>query len=115
MKVRRPALPRRHKRNVLALPPDTADSFVREVDENLRRDQMAERAKRYGGLVVGALALFLVLLAQAAVGIAAVVLEMPLHVALFHQFGAAVAMWVAVVHLRDMTPSPIRANAMGTA
>lgn len=47
----------------------------------------------------GALALFLVLLAQAALGIATVVLEMPLHVALSHQFGAAVAMWVAVAHL----------------
>lgn len=47
----------------MALPPDTADSFVREVDENLRRDQMAERAKRYGGLVVGALALFLIAVA----------------------------------------------------
>ena len=44
----------------MALPPDTADSFVREVDENLRRDQMAERAKRYGGLVIGAVVLFLI-------------------------------------------------------
>jgi hypothetical protein len=43
----------------LALPPDTAESFVREVDENLRRDQMAERAKRYGGFVAGAVILFL--------------------------------------------------------
>ncbi len=43
----------------MALPPDTADSFVREVDENLRRDQMAEHAKRYGALVVGAVVLFL--------------------------------------------------------
>jgi hypothetical protein len=43
----------------LALPPDTADSFVREVDENLQRDQMAERAKRYGGVIIGALLLFL--------------------------------------------------------
>jgi len=43
----------------LALPPDTADSFVREVDENLRRDQMAERAKRYGAVIIGAVVLFL--------------------------------------------------------
>jgi hypothetical protein len=43
----------------LALPPDTAESFVREVDENLRRDQMGVRAKRYGGLVAGAVVLFL--------------------------------------------------------
>src|SRR5688572_3573861 len=35
----------------LALPPDTADSFVREVDENLRRDQAADFAKRYGALL----------------------------------------------------------------
>ena len=47
----------------MALPPDTADSFVREVDENLRRDQMAERAKRYGGLVIGAVVLFLLAIA----------------------------------------------------
>ena len=47
----------------MALPPDTADSFVREVDENLRRDQMADRAKRYGGIVVGALLLFLLAVA----------------------------------------------------
>jgi cytochrome c oxidase assembly protein subunit 15 len=50
----------------------------------------------------GALLLALVLLAQAAVGIAAVVLEMPLHVALTHQFGGAVAMWLAVAHLRGL-------------
>jgi len=47
----------------LALPPDTADSFVREVDENLRRDQMAERAKRYGGVIIGAVVLFLLAVA----------------------------------------------------
>lgn len=58
------------------------------------------RGARGGG---GALALFLVLLAQAGLGIAAVVLEMPLHVALTHQFGAAVAMAVAVAHLRGLT------------
>ena len=50
----------------------------------------------------GALALLLVFLAQAALGVAAVVLEMPLHVALTHQFGGAVAMWVAVVHLKGL-------------
>ena len=47
----------------MALPPDTAESFVREVDENLRRDQMAERAKRYGGVVIGAVLLFLLAVA----------------------------------------------------
>ncbi|MDQ3074480.1 MAG: tetratricopeptide repeat protein [Pseudomonadota bacterium] len=47
----------------MALPPDTSDSFVREVDENLRRDQMADRAKRYGALVVGGIVLFLVAVA----------------------------------------------------
>ena len=47
----------------MALPPDTADSFVREVDENLRRDQMADRAKRYGGVVIGAVVLFLLAIA----------------------------------------------------
>ena len=47
----------------MALPPDTADSFVREVDENLRRDQMADRAKRYGGIVIGVVLLFLLAVA----------------------------------------------------
>ncbi len=51
------------KRTVLALPPDTAESFVREVDENLRRDQMAARAKRYGGLAIAAVILFLIAVA----------------------------------------------------
>jgi hypothetical protein len=63
MKASRLALPRRYKRNILALPPDTAESFVREVDENLRRDQMAERAKRYGGVVAVAVVLFLIAVA----------------------------------------------------
>lgn len=43
----------------MALPPDTAESFAREVDENLRRDHMQEAAKRYGGLIVSAVLLFL--------------------------------------------------------
>ncbi len=47
----------------MALPPDTAESFVREVDDNLRRDQMAERAKRYGGVVIGGVVLFLLAVA----------------------------------------------------
>lgn len=51
----------------------------------------------------GALLLLAVFVAQAALGIATVVLEMPLHVALSHQFGGAVAMWVAVAHLRGLT------------
>jgi hypothetical protein len=48
----------------LALPPDTAESFVREVDENLRRDQMAARAKRYAGLAIGGVVLFLLAVAS---------------------------------------------------
>jgi hypothetical protein len=47
----------------LALPPDTAESFVREVDENLRRDQMAARAKRFGGVAIAAVLLFLIAVA----------------------------------------------------
>ena len=43
----------------MALPPDTGESFLREVDENLRRDQMAERAKKYSGLVIGGIIIFL--------------------------------------------------------
>lgn len=60
---------------------------------------------RGAGARAGAVALLCVLVAQAVVGIVAVVLEMPLHAALLHQFGAAVAMWIAVAHLRAMTPA----------
>jgi cytochrome c oxidase assembly protein subunit 15 len=51
----------------------------------------------------GALVLLSVFVVQAALGIATVVMEMPLHVALTHQLGGAVAMWVAVAHLRGLT------------
>ena len=43
----------------LANPTDPADAFVREVDENLRRDQMADMAKSYGKWIVAAVVLFL--------------------------------------------------------
>ena len=43
----------------MAQPPDTADIFVREVDENLRRDQMRDFGKKYGNWIVGAVVLFL--------------------------------------------------------
>jgi len=44
----------------LALPPDTQnEAFLREVDENLRRDQMEGFARRYGTWLVAALVLFL--------------------------------------------------------
>jgi hypothetical protein len=45
----------------LALEPDTTNEvFLREVDENLRRDQMEQFAKRYGKWLVAAVVLFLV-------------------------------------------------------
>jgi hypothetical protein len=44
----------------LALPNDPAETFVREVDENLRRDQMRDMAKAYGKWIVAAVVLFLV-------------------------------------------------------
>lgn len=44
----------------MALPNDPAESFVREVDENLRRDQMRDMAKSYGKWIVAAVVLFLV-------------------------------------------------------
>ncbi len=45
----------------MALPPDTPnESFLREVDENLRRDQMEQFAKRYGKWLIAAVVLFLV-------------------------------------------------------
>lgn len=43
----------------MALPPDPTESFVREVDENLRRDQARDLAKTYGKWVVGAMLLLL--------------------------------------------------------
>jgi hypothetical protein len=48
----------------LALTPDTPDApneaFLREVDENLRRDQLESFAKTYGKWLIAALVLFLV-------------------------------------------------------
>ena len=44
----------------MALPTDPAETFVREVDENLRRDQLRESAQRYGKWIVAAVILFLV-------------------------------------------------------
>jgi hypothetical protein len=44
----------------LAQPPDISDTFVREVDENLRRDQLRDVAKKYAGWMIGAVLLFLV-------------------------------------------------------
>ena len=43
----------------MALPTDPAETFVREVDENLRRDQMRDMAKAYGKWIVAAVILFL--------------------------------------------------------
>jgi hypothetical protein len=44
----------------LAQPPDITDTFVREVDENLRRDQLRDFAKAYGNWLIAAVILFLV-------------------------------------------------------
>jgi hypothetical protein len=43
----------------LALPPDTGDTFLREVDENLRRDQLSGMARKYGGWLIAAVVLLL--------------------------------------------------------
>ena len=43
----------------MALPTDPADTFVREVDENLRRDQLRETAERYGKWIIAGLVIFL--------------------------------------------------------
>lgn len=43
----------------MAFPTDPAESFVREVDENLRRDQAQDFMKKYGPWIVGAALLFL--------------------------------------------------------
>ena len=44
----------------MALPNDPAESFVREVDENLRRDQLRDMAKSHGKWIVVAVILLLV-------------------------------------------------------
>ena len=43
----------------MALPTDPADTFVREVDENLRRDQLRDMAQAYGKWIIAAVVLFL--------------------------------------------------------
>ena len=43
----------------LALPTDPAESFVREVDENLRRDQARDFFKKHGPWIMGVVLLFL--------------------------------------------------------
>lgn len=44
----------------MALSPDSGDTFLREVDENLRRDQLRDLGKKYAGWIIGAVVLFLV-------------------------------------------------------
>lgn len=43
----------------MAQPPEINDTFLREVDENLRRDQMRDFGKKYGKWLVVAVILFL--------------------------------------------------------
>ena len=43
----------------MAQPPDITDTFVREVDENLRRDRMRELSQKYAGWMTVAVVLFL--------------------------------------------------------
>jgi hypothetical protein len=43
----------------LAQPPDITETFVREVDENLRRDQLRDFFKAYGSWLIAAIILFL--------------------------------------------------------
>jgi len=43
----------------LAQPPDISETFVREVDENLRRDRLRDAAKKYSGWLIAAVVLFL--------------------------------------------------------
>ena len=44
----------------MAQPPEINDTFLREVDENLRRDRMRDFGKQYGKWLVVAVVLFLV-------------------------------------------------------
>ena len=43
----------------MALTPDTGETFLREVDENLRRDQLSGMARKFGPLLIGAVILLL--------------------------------------------------------
>lgn len=43
----------------MAQPPDISETFLREVDENLRRDQMRDFGKKYGGWLIAAVVLLL--------------------------------------------------------
>jgi hypothetical protein len=43
----------------LAQPPEINETFLREVDENLRRDRARDFAKQYGGWLIGGMLLFL--------------------------------------------------------
>ena len=43
----------------MAVPTDSGETFLREVDENLRRDQLSGMARKYGGWLIAALVLFL--------------------------------------------------------
>ncbi len=43
----------------MAQPPDISETFLREVDENLRRDRMRDFAKQYGAWLIAAVILFL--------------------------------------------------------
>jgi hypothetical protein len=47
----------------LAIKPKENEAFYREVDEELRREQMATVWKRYGRLIIGGIVLFLALIA----------------------------------------------------
>lgn len=44
----------------MAQPPTTNEAFLREVDENLRRDRARDFAKQYGAWLIAAVVLFLV-------------------------------------------------------
>ena len=43
----------------MAVPTDSGETFLREVDENLRRDQLRDMGRKYGGWLIGGLILFL--------------------------------------------------------
>ena len=43
----------------MAVPTDSGDTFLREVDENLRRDQLRDFARKYAPLLIGAVILLL--------------------------------------------------------
>jgi len=59
-KLRHVGSPTEWTEALLAQPPDISETFLREVDENLRRDQLRDFFKKHGNLMIAGVVVFLV-------------------------------------------------------